>query len=114
MVNSLDPTPTGDVQVGNFAISNGVRFIQSNANAYDLQNTAFGQNNINLLKSLSGTCKIILEDTDKSRSVQSRLDILDQLEKANGFIFSGIILIVDDLKSTNAIGIANLRTHLGL
>jgi len=115
MVNSLDPGEISvDTRVGNFAINKGVRFIQSNAGAYNLQNASYGQDNITLLKSFSGTYKRILEDTDSTISVQNRLEILKQVESANSIGFDGVIISIDDLTSSNASGIANLRAHLGL
>jgi len=115
MVNSLSPNQIAvDSRVGNFGINHGARFIQCNAGSYELQNASYGQNNITLLKSFSGSYKILLEDTDIDRSVQTRLDILKQIETANNIAFDGVIIDIDDLTSSNTSGIANLRSHLGL
>lgn len=123
MVNSLySADPAYEDEVGQYALNNGVTWIESNAGVCFLKAKSYGPDNAKMLKRLQDAGgKIFLEDesgiwacpeVSLSAKLSSRVAYMQELQDTYDINFSAVSIRPEDLDDAD--GIAKLKAMLGL
>lgn len=104
MVNNLvDDNQYLNTSVGNFALSSGVKWIQTNQGS-----CALTSETSNFLNNITHGKNIILEDTETNHCLED----INNIENKNGILFSGVIIHNNLLTPGNSNFISNLRSYI--